>query len=77
MRGLRGAMRKRPMPVRSPEPPCPPHPAPKIQLSARQLCAFADSGQAPMSGPCAFVEYLWVNSDPVIGGTNGFYGGCG
>src|SRR6266568_794857 len=40
--------------------------APKIQLSARQCCAFADSGQAPMSGPRAFVEYLWVNSDPVI-----------
>src|SRR5580704_5865464 len=43
-----------------------PHLAPKIQLSARQLCAFADSRQAPMSGPRAFAEYLWVNSDSVI-----------
>src|SRR5712692_8510642 len=43
-----------------------PHLAPKIQLSARQLCAFADSRQAPMSGPRAFVEYPWVNSDSVI-----------
>src|SRR5580692_6950176 len=40
--------------------------ATKIQLSARQLCAFADSGQAPVSSPRAFVEYLWVNSDSVI-----------
>src|SRR6267154_3812564 len=43
-----------------------PHLAPKIQLSARQLCTFSDSRQAPMSSPRAFVEYLWVNSGSVI-----------
>src|SRR5580700_813008 len=43
-----------------------PHLAPKIYLGARQLRAFADSGQAPMSSPRAFVEYHWVNADAVI-----------
>src|ERR1700722_9704656 len=40
--------------------------APKVQLSAHQLCTFADSGQTPMPSERAFVKYLRVNSDSVI-----------